>query len=110
RCAAGDVHHPLGQRQTRGEAVDRPREHGSESAVVTRHRRERGYSLMEITIVLAVFGVFLYIVVSLTGEMRRQEKKYPVDFLANPEVNAVLSRLRRDVYDTKSYYGEYAGV
>lgn len=73
-------------------------------------RRERGYSMLEIVVVLAVFGVFLYVVVSLTAEMRRQEKKYPVNFLANPDVNSVLTRLRRDVYDTKVYYDEYAGV
>lgn len=78
--------------------------------MVTRGRREHGYSLLEISVVLAVFGVFLYIIVSLTAEMRRQEKKYPVNFLANPDVNAVLTRLRRDVYDTKAYYPEYAGV
>jgi prepilin-type N-terminal cleavage/methylation domain-containing protein len=78
--------------------------------MVRRRRAERGYSLMEITVVLAVFGIFLYIVVSLTAEMRRQESRYPVNFLTNPEVNSVLARLRRDVYDTKLYYPEYAGV
>lgn len=77
---------------------------------MVRKRRERGYSLLEVTVVLAVFGVFLYIVVMLTGEMRRQEKKYPVNFLTNPEVNSVLARLRRDVADTKLYYSEFAGV
>ena len=78
--------------------------------MVRRRRAERGYSLMEITVVLAVFGIFLYIVVSLTAEMRRQEKRYPVNFLTNPEVSSVLARMRRDVYDTKLYYPEYAGV
>jgi prepilin-type N-terminal cleavage/methylation domain-containing protein len=78
--------------------------------MVRRRRAERGYSLMEITVVLAVFGIFLYIVVSLTAEMRRQETKYPVNFLTNPEVNSILTRLRRDVYDTKAYYPEYASV
>src|SRR5437879_97126 len=100
----------MGQRQTRSEALHRPGQHGRESAMVRRRRAERGYSLMEITVVLAVFGIFLYIVVSLTAEMRRQEKRYPVNFLTNPEVNSVLTRMRRDVYDTKLYYPEYAGV
>lgn len=77
--------------------------------MVTR-RREHGYSMMEIVVVLAVFGVFLYIVVSLTAEMRQQEKKYPVNFLANPDINAVMVRLRRDVYDTTAFYAEYANV
>jgi hypothetical protein len=77
---------------------------------MVKRRRERGHSLMEIVVVLAVFGVFLYVVVSLTAEMRRQEKKYPVNFLANPEVNAVLVRMRRDICDTTAYYEEYATV
>jgi prepilin-type N-terminal cleavage/methylation domain-containing protein len=77
--------------------------------VVTR-RRQRGYTLMEVSVVLAIFGIFLFIVVTLTAEMKRQEKKYPVNFLGHPEVNAVLARIRRDVADTTAYYPEYAGV
>jgi prepilin-type N-terminal cleavage/methylation domain-containing protein len=69
--------------------------------VVTR-RRARGYSLMEVVVTLALFGVFLFIIVSVTAEMRRNEKKWPVDFLANPEVGGVLARIRRDVYDSIS--------
>jgi hypothetical protein len=57
---------------------------------------------MEIVVTLALFGVFLFIIVSLTAEMRRNEKRWPVDFLANPEVGGVLSRIRRDVYDSIS--------
>ncbi len=78
--------------------------------MVSRRHAQRGYSLMEITVVLAVFGIFLYIVVMLTAEMRNQEKRYPVNLLTNPEVNSVLARLRRDVYDTKAYYQEYAKI
>ena len=67
--------------------------------MVTR-RRERGYTLMEIVVVLAIFGVFLFIVVTLTSEMRRNEQKWPVNFFAHPEVGGVLARMRRDVYDS----------
>ena len=63
-------------------------------------RRERGYTMMEIVVVLAVFGVFLFIVVTLTSEMRRNEKKWPVNFFAHPEVGGVLARMRRDIYDS----------
>ena len=77
--------------------------------MVSRHA-QRGYSLMEIAVVLALFGVFLYIVVTLTAEMRRQEKKYTVNFLANPQVDSVLARMRRDIADTTAYYPEYAGI
>jgi prepilin-type N-terminal cleavage/methylation domain-containing protein len=66
-------------------------------------KRERGYSLIEISVTLALFGVFLFIIVTLTAEMRRNEKRWPVDFMAHPDVSAVVSRLRRDVYDSKYF-------
>jgi prepilin-type N-terminal cleavage/methylation domain-containing protein len=72
--------------------------------------RSRGYSLLELVVTLAVFGVFIIVVVTLTAEMRQQEKFYPVNFIAHPEVNAVLARLRRDINDTTAYYGEFAKI
>ncbi len=54
---------------------------------------------MELVITMAIFGVFLMIVASLTLEMRGQEKRYPVNFMQHPQVIAVLSRMRRDVQD-----------
>jgi prepilin-type N-terminal cleavage/methylation domain-containing protein len=67
--------------------------------VVTR-RRARGYTMMEIVITLALFGVFLFIIVTMTSEMRRNEKKWPVNFFTHPDVGSVLARMRRDVYDS----------
>ena len=67
--------------------------------MVTR-RRERGYTMMEIVITMALFGVFLFIIVTMTAEMRRNEKKWPVNFFAHPEVGSVLARMRRDIYDS----------
>jgi prepilin-type N-terminal cleavage/methylation domain-containing protein len=69
--------------------------------MVTRHRA-RGYSLMEMVITMALFGVFFFIIVTLTAEMRRNEKKWPVNFFTHPEVGSVLARIRRDVYDSTS--------
>ena len=63
--------------------------------------RRNGYSLIEIVVTLALFGTFLFIIVTLTAEMRRNEKRWPIDFMAHPDVSAVVSRLRRDVYDSK---------
>ena len=77
---------------------------------MVRRQRQRGFTLMEIAVVLALFGVFLYIVVTLTAEMRRQEKKYPVNLLSNPQVDSVLARMRRDIADTTAYYPSYAGI
>jgi len=65
--------------------------------------RQRGYSLLEISVTLALFGIFLFIVVTLTAEMRRNEKRWPIDFMSHPDVSAVVLRLRRDVYDAKYF-------
>jgi prepilin-type N-terminal cleavage/methylation domain-containing protein len=67
---------------------------------VVRRRRARGYTMMEIVITMALFGVFLFIIVTMTAEMRRVEKKWPVNFFAHPEVGSVLARMRRDIYDS----------
>ena len=70
-------------------------------------RRERGFTLMEVVISLALFGVFLFIIGQLTSEMRYYEKRYPVNFMAHPQVNAVIARLRKDVYDSTEYPETY---
>lgn len=77
---------------------------------MVRRESQRGYTLLEIAVVVALFGVFLYIIVRVTADMRLQEKKYAVDFLSNPETDSVLARMRRDIADTTAYYNEYAGV
>ena len=61
--------------------------------------RQRGYSLLEMVVTIAIFGVFLLIVTTVSLEMRTNEKRHAVDFMQNPQVIAVLSRLRRDVLD-----------
>jgi len=71
--------------------------------------RERGYSLLEIVVTLAVFGIFLWIVVVLTAEMRANEKRYPINYMAHPEVSAVMARLRRDIFDTTFYPQNFQG-
>ncbi|MDP9360661.1 MAG: prepilin-type N-terminal cleavage/methylation domain-containing protein [Acidobacteriota bacterium] len=65
-------------------------------------RRARGYTLMEIVVTMALFGVFLFIIVTLTSEMHRNEKKWPINFFTHPEVGSVLARIRRDVFDSIS--------
>lgn len=61
--------------------------------------RSRGYSLIEVVVAMAVFGVFLLILSVLTVDMRSSEKRMPVNFMRHPQIEAVLSRLRRDVLD-----------
>jgi prepilin-type N-terminal cleavage/methylation domain-containing protein len=72
-------------------------------------KSSRGFTLMEVVVTLAVFGMFLVIIVILTSEMRRNEKRYPINYMAHPEVEAVMSRLRRDILDAKYYPAAYQG-
>jgi len=58
-----------------------------------------GYTLLEVVIAMAVFGIFLAILGVLTVEMRAQEKRLPVNFLRHPQIITVVSKLRRDVLD-----------
>lgn len=62
-------------------------------------RRQRGYSLMEVIVAVAAFGMFILILTVLTLEMRTQEKRFPINYMKHPQVIAVLARLRRDVQD-----------
>ncbi len=74
-------------------------------------RRERGFTLLEVIFVLAIFGLFLMMLVTMTSEMRHQEKLYPVNFMRHPQVIAVLSRMRKDVLDAfgaQPYPASYA--
>src|ERR1700760_3111220 len=52
---------------------------------------------------MALFGVFLFILVTVTAEMRRVEKKWPVNFMARPEVGSILARMRHDILDSTSF-------
>jgi prepilin-type N-terminal cleavage/methylation domain-containing protein len=65
---------------------------------------ERGVTLIEVVVVLAIFGVFLIVITILTSEMRSYEKRMPVNFMTHPQISAVVSRLRHDVWDTTAPY------
>jgi prepilin-type N-terminal cleavage/methylation domain-containing protein len=62
-------------------------------------RRQRGYTLLEVVIALAIFGMFLMIVASLTAEMRGYERRLPINFMKHPQIASVVMRMRRDVMD-----------
>ncbi len=72
-------------------------------------RRAPGFTLMEVVVTLAIFGTFLLIIVTLTADMRRNEQRYPINYMAHPEVGAVMARLRKDVLDTTYYPAEFQG-
>ncbi len=64
--------------------------------------RQRGYSLLEVIFAMAIFGMLCAVLFILTAEMRFYEKRLPINMHKNPQVIAVLSRLRRDVLDAAS--------
>jgi len=70
--------------------------------VVTRlrsSRKSRGFTLLETIFTLAIFGVFIIILVTMSAEMRGYDRRYPVNFMRHPQVTAVMSRMRKDVVD-----------
>jgi prepilin-type N-terminal cleavage/methylation domain-containing protein len=67
----------------------------------------RGYSLLEVVFAMAIFGLFLTVLLTLTAEMRFYEKRLPLNMHKHPQVMAVLSRMRRDVLDSSMYQGSY---
>ena len=61
--------------------------------------RRAGYSLLEIVVAMALFGLFIFVTLSLTMELANYERKLKVDFYRHPQVIAVIARIRRDVLD-----------
>lgn len=75
-------------------------------------KRQAGYSLLEITVAMAIFSIFLATLFVLTAEFRRHEKRMPINFMKHPQVISVIARLRRDVLDahgTNPYRNEHDG-
>jgi len=65
--------------------------------------RASGFSLVELTVIVAVFGVLLLILVSLEREFVRYDRTVALGFLRHPEAEAVTARVRRDVLDAAGY-------
>src|SRR4051812_49605290 len=84
----------MAKRTARRARGDHARRYRRERAVVN---RERGFTLMEIVVVLAVFGAFLWLVVVLTADMRGGQKRRPAHFMTRPATTPVVSRLRKYV-------------
>jgi hypothetical protein len=55
---------------------------------------------------MAIFGMFLVVAFMLTAEMRRWEKRLPVNFMRNPQIISVIARMRRDVLDVLPFKGK----
>jgi hypothetical protein len=48
---------------------------------------------------MTIFAIFLAIAFTLTAEMRKWEKRLPVNFMRHPQIISVIARMRRDVLD-----------
>lgn len=75
-------------------------------------RRSAGYTLMEVAVAMAIFGIFIFITLSLTREMYTYERKLRIDYYRHPQIIAVMARMRRDVLDafgSDPYLTEYDG-
>ena len=46
---------------------------------------------------MALLGTMILLLVILTNEMRKYERKLPVNYMVHPQVSSVMARLRRDV-------------
>ena len=71
---------------------------------MVRRRREKGYTLVEMIVSISVFGIIVAIFALLAAEMRAHQQRLPINFMRHPQVSAVLSRMRRDVQDSKGGY------
>lgn len=72
--------------------------------MVTRRRgAQAGFSILEVAIAMGVFLAIVAILAILTGELLAHQKRMPINFMKNPQVSNMLSRIRRDVMDA---YGQ----
>lgn len=65
--------------------------------------RERGFSLVEITIAVAIFGILIVVLVSLEMQFVRFDRSTRLEFFTHPEPMAVAARLRKDILDSSGY-------
>ncbi|MGK2859264.1 MAG: type IV pilus modification PilV family protein [Thermoanaerobaculia bacterium] len=75
------------------------------------HSLSAGFSLVEMLVSLAVFGIFLVVLVGLQREFHRFDGEMRVALFSHPAPLSVLARLRRDVLDSRGYpasEGEWA--
>jgi prepilin-type N-terminal cleavage/methylation domain-containing protein len=72
-------------------------------------RRQRGFTLVEMLVTVAIFGVFVIIIGTLTYNMYYVQQKWPINYMSHPEVGGVVARVRRDVLDSLFYPGEFEG-
>lgn len=74
--------------------------------MVARHSRS-GFSLVELTVTVAIFGVFLLILTGLATQMAKFDRTFRLELMTHPQTMAVLARVQRDVQASVAYPGSY---
>lgn len=74
-----------------------------------KRRGSRGFSLVELSVTVAIFGVFLLILAGLASQMARFDRTFRIELMTHPQTIAVLSRVGRDVRSSVGYPGSHAG-
>jgi prepilin-type N-terminal cleavage/methylation domain-containing protein len=72
-------------------------------------RAQRGYSLLEMSMTVAIFAVLIMIVVALENQMIRFDRAFKIRFMVHPEEMAVIARVRKDVLDAQGYPAQIGG-
>ena len=72
-------------------------------------RRQAGYSMIEVLVTLAVFGILVLMLAGLNRQMTRALQTFPFNYMRHPSAGAVIARVRRDVSDTVDFPVEFQG-
>lgn len=70
-------------------------------------RRPNGYTVVEVLAAMAIFSIFLLVLVGLQREFLRFDRDMRVQMFSHPAPLSVLARLQRDVLDSTSYPTEF---
>lgn len=71
--------------------------------------RQRGFTLIEIVVTLAIIGILILIFAVSQREALTWDRTNRIDYFRLPDQSAVLTRLRRDILDTVEYSQPFAG-
>jgi prepilin-type N-terminal cleavage/methylation domain-containing protein len=71
-----------------------------------RETRQRGFSLVELIVTVAIMGILIFMLVALQRELVTFDRKLKVDLFSQPNTSSVLHRIRRDVLNAQRYHPE----
>ncbi len=76
---------------------------------MVRTRRLRGFSLIEVVVAMAVFGILLLVMTVLGSELVRFERSSRISWFVHPDKVAVVARMRSDILDSRGYPASFLG-